>query len=105
MNNTNLQELYYHNTFRAAVQMGLLKYIDYQKSFEYSGMTEEYKAKFLQLEAKVFGNLDIIAEKLAKLIIGDSSITSLNCCHEVTDAIVQTALEYTILNQIDTLIA
>ena len=105
MNNTNLQELYYHNTFRAAVQMGLLKYIDYQKSFDYAGMTEDYKAKFLQLETKTFGNLDIITEKLGKLIIGDSSITSLNCYHEVTDAIVQTALEYTIQNQIDTLIA
>jgi hypothetical protein len=39
------------------------------------------------------------------LIVGDSSIMNLNCYHEVTDAIVQTALEYTILNQIDTLIA
>jgi len=105
MNNENLKELYYHNTFRTSVQMGLLKYIDYQKSFDYAGMTEEYKAKFLQLETKVFGNLDIVTEKLAKLIVGDSSVMNLNCYHEVTDAIVQTALEYAILNQIDTLIA
>jgi len=105
MNNTNLQELYYHNTFRASVQIGLLKYIDYQKSMDYPNMSEEYKAKFLQLETKVFGNLDIITEKLGKLIIGDSSIMNLNCYHELTDAIVQTALEYAIINQIDTLIA
>ena len=105
MNNENLQELYYHNTFRAAVQMGLLKYINYQKSMNYPNMSEEYKAKFLQLETKVFGNLDIITEKMAKLVIGDTSVMNLNCYHELTDAIVQTALEYTILNQIDTLIA
>lgn len=105
MNSQNLQELYYHNTFRSSVQMGLLKYISYQKSMNYPDMTEEYKAKFMQLETKVFGNLDIITEKLAKLVIGDSSVTRLNCYHELTDAIVQTVLEYTILNQIDTLIA
>ena len=72
---------------------------------KYPNMSEEYKAKFLQLETKVFGNLDIVTAKLAGLVVGDSTITNLNCYHELTDAIVQTALEYTILNQIDTLIA
>ena len=71
----------------------------------YPDMTEDYKTKFLQLETKVFGNLDIITENLAKQVVGDSSVMNLNCYHELTDEIVQTALEYTILNQIDTLIA
>ena len=41
MNNSNLMEVFHNQNFRYSIQMGLLKYIDYQKSFEYSGMTEE----------------------------------------------------------------
>lgn len=45
MNNENLQELYYHNTLRSSIQMGLLKYINYQKSMNYPNMSEEIQDK------------------------------------------------------------
>lgn len=104
MDNAKLQELYYRSEFKGIIQMGLLKYVNYQISVEYVGMTEEYKTKFMTLEGLVFGNLDVITEKLSKIIIGDSAILALNCYHEFTDAIAQPVLEYIIQNQIDKLI-
>ncbi len=104
MDNIRLQELYYRPEYKGIIQMGLLRYVNYQMSADYVSMTEEYKVKFMTLESLVFGNLDVITEKLSKIIIGDSAILALNCYHEFTDAIAQPVLEYIIQNQIDKLI-
>ncbi len=104
MNNIRLQELYNSSTYRGTIQMELLRYINYQISVNYAGMTEEYKAKFITLEKSVFHNLDIVTDRLSKIIIGDPAVAALNCYHEFTDEIANQVIGYVIQNKIDKLI-